>query len=167
MADTKIEARQEEYKLLKNKIDGDHDASLFGSATPYLFDSVTLQSYTNEFVLKNCNNESMSDLTGLSDACNRKFGNAVMTRLSRKYFAANPDEINMSCRVKPAICQDPQTAEVLFRQIHNEDVEKSRRAKLEQLEVWYSGKMNDQILERELHFDFKYIAGKLVTKIPF
>ena len=131
-------SRTKEYEEIKTSVTEYHEVFLFGPDKPYLTERMTQKLPDNR---------------------------AMLAYFTQTYFAADTHNIAAKCQINPLICSDPQTLEVLFRNLHNASVVTSRQEKLKLVDEWYRGKLTDSELQSALHIEFKYDKGELLIRL--
>jgi hypothetical protein len=167
-ADTKSgsDLKSKEYEALKEDVTSFHASSIFGSDKPWIFTSKTVETIPAEFAESHCPIAGASRTEKEANACARLFNHAAFNVLSENYFAAETSTIVKKCASEMLVCNDLMSLEAMFRNMHNENIEKSKNEKLASLDEWRSGKLTDDELKADLHLDFAMKDGKFVVSLP-
>jgi hypothetical protein len=157
--------KDKEYAALKSDLDTYHAYSYFGPDKKWIFDPDSAETFRNDFAQNYCTGGSA--LKNLDRAsCGRLFEQMALAKLSNAYFAADTAAIQRKCAMDPLVCGDLSTFEVLFRNLHNAEIERSKSEKLAFLERWREGRLTDDELKRALHLDFRFEKGELIVSLP-
>jgi hypothetical protein len=155
-----VEPKNTEVQTLESKVSSLHDYSLFKDSDERLFEPNSVDDYQANFTQIYCGNKVSPQ------QCSQWFDQAVFSKFSQLYFAADPLAVKETCANEPLICDDLVSLETLFRRLHNASVEESKQQKLSRIEDWKHGKLTDDELKAALHLDFKFKDGQLLVRTP-
>jgi hypothetical protein len=162
--------RETEALELKQSVIENHDRSRIGPEKPWMFEGNEDETYFQSFSESYCQNErdprKGRPQSVPRSVCAHRFMGLITSLLSRNYFAADPAEVRAKCEDEPLICGDLGTMEVMFRNLHNEGIEKSKLEKLSAIDDWVQKRLTDRELERALHMNFRFVDGRLMITLP-
>lgn len=161
-----VPAKDSQYAGLKTIINERHDAAKIDPAVPLILKNFSTIDYQQKIVAATCPEEARSNHIFVSGECSHALGLKLKEAFAERYFAADPSELGLKCQEDPLVCDDPQTREILTRDLHNAAIERSRHEKLHALDEWHDGKMTDQKLMEAIHLNFESSHGHLVTHSP-
>ena len=153
-----LSPKVKEYGELQTFINQSHDRALFKEDNGYLVDEMSKPDYTREFGKKYCgfDTEAGSRRPAEASRCDELYKHALISGFAERYFATNREAIEERCKKEPVACHDPKILEYWIRNSHNEAIEQSRKEKLDKLEAWRNGKLNDDELHAMLHLEAQH-----------
>lgn len=110
-----------------------HDDALVKKTTPFVSDELLSTEYQDKFAVEVCelSLERKKWTIKQRAACDQKLKNTFEARLVELYPYADANYLTKKCNAYPAECNDSKNLETWARENHNENIELSRKQKLQ------------------------------------